>query len=393
MRVIRTAFANLFVMAGGIAIVAVPLQVLLWIPDYFSVLSVLPIPQRSFWHGHALLVGYSQVVLGGYLLTRPGNRVIVPFSLFWLIAQISIFIPEPAGIYIGTFASISVFALLFIHAGLQFFRAAKRWKSALPGLVIGLLLLSEIIFQAGQVLQEPSASEVALRGVIWLLIILVFLMGGRIIAAATSGALQKRDMYQPYMAQGRLETYGVIALLVTGLSDLLVLPVAITTFFGAVAATIIARRLWNWRVWRVIDAFDLTSLHMGYAMLAIGLIFYICQISIGDAPSLVGLHGVMIGGFALLSITIMCRTVLQRLRFALVLPITMRIASVCILGAAITRMAAFQTVGTTEFLIASSLLWVAAFTLFLSTLVGIIWRFYKQPSSNGPPQNDHPFKT
>jgi uncharacterized protein involved in response to NO len=132
-------------------------------------------------------------------------------------------------------------------------------------------------------------------------------------------------------------------------------------------------------VWLVRDAFDLTSLHLGYAMLAIGLVFNAALTYNRSESSLAGFHGTMIGGFALLSITIMCRTVLQRLRFALVLPVTMRIACVCIFGTAVTRMAAFQNFAATEFLVASSLLWVMAFSLFVGTLFGIIWRFHKQP--------------
>ncbi len=183
MRTIRTDFVTLFILAGLLALVAVPLKLLFWVPGSDEILTLLPVPQRDFWHGHELLAGYGQLVLGGYLLTRPGKRTIRFLIMLWLVARISIFVPGLAGLYLGAFGNLATFGLLFFYAGLAFFRAAKRLKSALPGLIIFLLLSSEAVFQAGGILANRALSETALLAMIWLLIVLLFLMGGRIIAA------------------------------------------------------------------------------------------------------------------------------------------------------------------------------------------------------------------
>ncbi|MHC8495020.1 NnrS family protein [Thalassospira sp. SM2505] len=377
MRTIRSDFVTLFILAGLLALVAVPLKLLFWVPGSDEILTLLPVPQRDFWHGHELLAGYGQLVLGGYLLTRPGKRTIRFLIMLWLVARISIFVPGLAGLYLGAFGNLATFGLLFFYAGLAFFRAAKRLKSALPGLIIFLLLSSEAVFQAGGILANRALSETALLAMIWLLIVLLFLMGGRIIAAATSGALQKRDMYRPYMAQGRLENYGLSALILAAVSDLAGLPPPLSALLGLLAAMVIMRRLWNWRVWLVADGFDLTSLHLGYAMLAVGLCFNSVLTLILGRQGLIGFHGAMIGGFALLSITVMCRTVLQRFRFSLSLPVSMRISCACVAVASLTRMAAIQDTGTTELLVMSALLWELAFAGFVFTLIALIWRFKK----------------
>lgn len=377
MRNIRTGFVLLFALAGCLGLVAVPLKVLSWIPDGNIIPAIIPIPERPFWHGHAMVAGYAQVVLGGYLLTRPGNPIIILFICLWIFAQIAIFIPGQTGIYPAAAGNIAVFGLLFLHAGRAFFRAAKRLKSAIPGIVILLLLLAESTFQSGEILDLWMLRETALRSMIWLLIILLFLMGGRIIAAATSGALQKRSMYRPYMAQGRLESHGLGALAAAALSDMTGLPTSFTAVFGLLAAMVIFRRLWNWRVWLVRDVFDLTSLHLGYTMLAVGLIFKSLLDVSGPRSGLADFHGAMIGGFAILSTTVMCRTVLQRLRFSLSLPPMMRLSEMCLLAAAVTRMGAVINNSETGMLMASAILWELGFAGFIITLICILWRFHR----------------
>ena len=377
MRTIRTEFVFLFLLSGCLALLAVPLKVLFWLPDVQDILAFIPMPERPFWHGHELLVGYSQTVLGGYLLTRPGKTIIRLFIVLWLGARVAIFIPDQTGTYLGTVCNIAVFGMLFSYAGLAFFRAAKRLKSAVPGIIILFLLLAEVAFLIGEISHLPVLQETALRAIIWLLILLLFLMGGRIIAAATSGALQKQNKYRPYMAQGRLESYGLVSLIAAAVCDLIKFPSILPAALSTLAATVIFCRLWKWRVWLVKDAFDLTSLHLGYAMLAIGLIFN-TALTIAQEPSgLVGFHNALIGGFAVLSTTVMCRTVLQRLRFSLSLPVTMRVSNVCLLGSAFARMGAFQEVASTELLMVSAILWEMAFFGFTATLIYITWRFQR----------------
>ncbi|HBU99549.1 NnrS family protein, partial [Thalassospira lucentensis] len=163
MRAIRTDFVILFVLGGCLSLLAVPLKVLFWLPDSQDILAFVPMPERTFWHGHELLAGYSQIVLGGYLLTRPGRTIIRLFIVLWLIARGTIFIPTQTGTYLGAICNVAVFGVLFSYAGLAFFRAAKRLKSAAPGIIILFLLLAEVAFQTGETGHLPMLQETALR--------------------------------------------------------------------------------------------------------------------------------------------------------------------------------------------------------------------------------------
>lgn len=236
-------------------------------------------------------------------------------------------------------------------------------------------MLAEIAFQIGEIVHLPALQETALRAIIWLLIVLLFLMGGRIIAAATSGALQKRGMYQPYMAQGRLESYGLTLLMAAAICDLSGLSSVLSALSSILAGSVIFFRLWKWRIWIVADALNLTSLHLGYAMLAIGLILNAVFLITQEYSGLIGFHEVLIGGFAILSTSVMCRTVLQRLRFNLSLPVAMRISTICLLASSFTRMGAMHDGAMSEMLMVSAVLWEIAFLCFVGALIFIVWRF------------------
>lgn len=375
MRSIRTGFTIFFVLAGFLAVFTVSLKAFSWIYDVPFIQAM--IPESPFWHGHEMLSGYSQVLLAGYLLTRAKNRDITLFVTFWCIARTAIFLSEHIGIYLAAISNVAVTGLLFHHAGLAFFRAAKRFKSAIPGIVILLLFIAEAAYQSGEILDHWTLRESALRGIIWLLIMLLFLMGGRITAAATSGSLQKRNLYRHGMAQRRLESFGLAVLGAAALCDVTGMPAELTAILVAAIALIIFLRLLDWHVWQAWDWFDVTSLHIGYAMLGIGLLFYAVQNLFSLDRNLAGFHGAMIGGFGILSLTVMSRTILQRLRFPVILPITIRFCILSLLAASLMRMAAFY-VFPSSFLIASAVLWVLAFIGFTAANSLIVWQFHKQ---------------
>lgn len=324
-----------------------------------------------------MVFGYSQVLLAGYLLTRATNQDITLFITLWCGARIAPFVTDEIGIHLAAACNVAVMGLLFRHAGLAFLRSAKRLKSAIPGIAILFLGVAEATFQMGEVLKNWALQESALRGAIWLLITLLFLMGGRITAAATSGTLQKRNLYRHGMSQGKLESCGLAALGTAALCDLTGFSIGLTTIPLLFVALIIFLRLIYWHVWQAWDWLDVTSLHLGYAMLGIGLVFYaILNISVHNQP-LSGFHGTMIGGLGILSITVMSRTILQRLRFPVRLPITIRLCNVLLFVASLSRMAAFH-VFPSSLLTISATLWVLVIVGFIGVNGLVLWRFSSQ---------------
>ncbi|WP_339858471.1 NnrS family protein [Thalassospira alkalitolerans] len=376
-RPIRTDFITLFVLSGCLAAITISLKALSWVSgDAYGILAWL-IPAGSFWHGHEMLSGYAQGLLAGYLMTKASRQDIAIFIALWLGARIAVFAPAFPGLYLAAVCNLSVIALLFYHAGLMFFRAAKRFRSAIPGIVILLLTVAELMFQVGLIMDLPRLCETALLGVIWLLIIMLFLMGGRITAAATSGVLQRRNAYRHGLAQSRYETYGLVALATALFSELLGQTPWLTDIAALSTATIMTLRLLHWQIWKAWDQLDVSSLHLGYAMLAMGLFFKAFWSLSGHGNGLVSFHGVMIGGFGILSITVMTRTVLQRLRHPIVLPITIRFCNLALVAAAFIRITDFYV--QTPFLISSSaVLWTLAFITFVSTLIIIRMMFHRQ---------------
>ncbi|WP_026988576.1 NnrS family protein [Fodinicurvata fenggangensis] len=371
MRPIRTDFLLLFLLGALGALVFVPLKAAVYLPGVADMVGGI-LPRAPYWHGHEMLLGYSQAILGGYLMTRAGPSRIRVFAGLWLLARCSVLVPDLAGLLLSATANIALMILLFIEAGLPFLRAAKRIRSAIPGIVLALLLVAEAIFQAGRLLAMPQLSETALGAVAWLIILMLFLMGGRITAAATSGLLQRKDLPRP-AAQGQLESLGLAALVLAGLLDLTPVPPVLAALPALAAAGILLLRLAYWRVWQARDRLEVSALHLGYGLLAAGLVLKALDGVISGGSSLTGLHGAMIGGLGILSVTIMTRSTLQKLRRPITLPAAVKLALVLLAAAAVARSLALY-IHPAALISISALLWSLAYALFVWAQLQILHR-------------------
>ncbi|WP_022726625.1 NnrS family protein [Fodinicurvata sediminis] len=375
MRPIRTDFLLLFLLAGLAALVFVPLKAAVYLPGGLPDMVGSILPTALYWHGHEMLLGYSQAILGGYLMTRAGPARIRLFTGLWLLARLSVFTPDMAGLLLSATANIALMVLLFIEAGMPFLRAVKRVRSAVPGVVLALLLVAEAAFQAGRLLSLPQLSETALGAVAWLIILMLFLMGGRITAAATSGLLQQKRLPRP-AAQGRLESLGLGALALAALLDLAPAPSWLAALPAFAAAGIILLRLVYWRVWQARDRLDVSALHLGYGLLAAGLVAKALDGLVTGGGNLTGLHVAMIGGLGVLSVTIMTRTTLQRLRRPIALPAITKLALLLLAAAAVTRGLALYTLPT-ALISLSALFWCVAYALFVWAVLSI-WQQHRR---------------
>lgn len=370
MRPIRTDFLLLFLLASLTALVFVPLKAAVYLPGALSDLVAGMLPTAPYWHGHEMLLGYSQAILGGYLMTRASPVRIRLFAGLWLLARLSVLVPELSGLLLSAAANIALMVLLFLEAGLPFLRAAKRVRSAVPGIVLALLLVAEAAFQAGRLQAMPQLSETALGAVAWLIILMLFLMGGRITAAATSGLLQHKQLPRP-AAHVQLESLGLGALVLAALLDLAPAPTWLAGLSALAAAGILLLRLAYWRVWQARDRLEVSALHLGYGLLATGLVFKALDGLITGGNGLAGLHGVMIGGLGVLSVTVMTRTTLQKLRRPIALPVTVKLALLLLATAAVARGLALY-IQPAPLITSSALFWSTAYLLFVWTLLRIL---------------------
>jgi uncharacterized protein involved in response to NO len=242
-------------------------------------LSVLWMPQ---WHAHEMLFGFAlAVVAGNQLGPAAGTRVWALFGL-WLLSRIA-FLAFP-GAVTAMVVNAAFAAGLALQVAPRLLRSAKKWRNqALPAILIALCV---------------AAAVFHVRTAVLLFAALLLFMGGRILAPAVAGQLQRQGVRLGPRVQPRIE--GAL---------LLIMLLAVVWTPACVAAGLLAGlRMLRWRLWALRGRPDLLCLAAGYAWLVVGLIAY------GIRPDTTFLHLITVGALGTLTFSVMAFSWLLRAR-------------------------------------------------------------------------------
>ena len=288
-----------FPAALALALVAIPL----WTAAYTG-WSAWP-PLASSWHGHEMLFGYALAVVAGFLLARLGRGELALLLGAWLLARLVALVPEPGP---WQAAAATLFPLLLAgRVGTLFLPAAKKGSNRMFAPIFIGFLLAELLYQGGRLGLVPDGERLGLVLAVDLVTLLLVLMGGRVIPAATAGALHRRGQRLDNRVQPQLERWALAGLGVMIAADLLALwPVAAVA--AAAVGMLIAIRLARWRTAAIRDVPELWSLHLGYAWLALGLLAKGAALPIDRALLIDLQHALTIGALGTLSFAMILRT-------------------------------------------------------------------------------------
>lgn len=286
----------------------------------FALTGTVPAPPgllTAGGHAHELLFGYALAVVAGYLLGPQSRPWLLGLFTCWLAARLSfLFAPES----MATFLLSGVFAALVAGRVIpRFLKSAKKWRNKTVAPVVGALAVCATA-AAWLVGTEPGPAYMALHLAVLLLAVLLFFMGGRIIAPAMAGYIMKGGGSMPHRVQPRVE--GAVLLLL-GAAIVLTPVQSAWSAVAAGAALITAGALtgfrWlRWGPWRCHRRPDLLALLAGYLWLAVGLILMgLARFVPGLLPSQAATHAITAGALGTLTLTVMMRTrVLYRFRDA-----------------------------------------------------------------------------
>jgi uncharacterized protein involved in response to NO len=353
------AFTLFFPAAALLAAAAVGVQV----ADYAGVSAPSVIARMPYWHGHEMVFGYALAVVGGYLFTRLSRAKALGLVLVWFCGRLVFLVPDIPQVVIA--ADAMAFPLsLFLFGGLPFVKAAKSWDNAIFGPIVAGFLVAELVFQLGalDILEGGEARGLVVG--IDLVALILFAMGGRIIAAATSGALQRKGSPLIGPAQPRWERAGVSCLFGMAVADLFMAVEPIAGALAAALAIVTMVRLVKWRFWSVLGTPEVSVLHLGYAWLGLGFAFKASAQIGGELGLFDALHGVAVGALGTLSLAMMTRTTLQRSRMTIRVPkVTLMCITMVSIAAILRLLAALPEVRLIAIQFAA-VFWMLAFLLF-----------------------------
>jgi uncharacterized protein involved in response to NO len=229
--------------------------------------------------------------------------------------------------------------LLALRAGMLFLPAAKKGSNRLFAPIFAGFLLAALLYRGGQIGLLPGGGQPGLALAVDLVTLLLVLMGGRVIPAATAGALHRRGQQLRTRVQPNFERVTLAALIVMILADLLSLW-GIAGAAALVAGVMTAIRLARWRTVAILDQPELWSLHLGYAWLAFGLLAKGIAGMIDRALLIDLQHALTIGGLGTLSLVMILRTSAARRVPAVAAPRALGMIAILIALATLARLAA-----------------------------------------------------
>lgn len=269
--------------------------------------ALLPGFATPLGHAHEMLFGYALGVVTGYLLNNVPAWWVAGLVTVWVAARLS-YLMMPGSALAGL--TNVIFALGFIVAGAsRFLRSAKKWRNQIFGVVIivlGLTAIGTHLMLAGVAIQVVY---LATYEAVLAIALLMLLMGGRAIAPAAGGYIEKQGGELSARVQPRLEASIIILLLFCIVSYPIAPRLAgvVLMLCGAVSLV----RMSRWRLWLCLKRTDIVSLGMGYAWVTFGLMLAGASL-LTHVRMTLALHAITVGGIGTLTLTMMARTWMQR---------------------------------------------------------------------------------
>ncbi len=313
----------------------------------------VPLP-GPFWHGHEMLFGYALGVVAGYLLQRVSLGVLLGLFGIWLAARIAFLLGHP----LGPFLSLAFALGLARLAAPPFLKAAKKFQNRIFAPLLMAFPAAEALFAAGDALDTGWELKALGLGTD-LFALLLALMGGRAIAPAMAGHLQRQGDELKARVQPAIEK----ALILTLLGAIALDPTPLSRWGGGLlllAALLIAVRFLRWRPWRAWDNPPLWTLLLGYLWLVPGLALK-GYAQLLDIPPHTALHALTIGALGTLTLAMMARTDALRRKRGLADFSDVALGAVFLSASALLRLGGAMG--------PAALLWSLAFLLLLARLL------------------------
>jgi uncharacterized protein involved in response to NO len=313
------AFRPLFLLTTIYAVLVVPYWTAAW-------LGYLPMPMwlgmPSWWHAHEMLYGFAGGAIGGFALTAVATWTSRPpvagfglmvLSALWLLARLLFALPFSILHGAAMLSDLAYGTMLFALMSREVIRARSR-RNYKVLVILGLLPIANALFFFG-VNEGATWSGTALMASLWLVVLLVALIAGRIVPAFTrnwlkahgrSGQGDEEALPPAFDRFDLVTTYFMVGFAILQLSNGSSSWVAL---YGVVTGVLFALRLARWKGFRTLDEPLVWVLHLGFAWLPIGFVL-LGLAGAGLVPRSAGIHALTSGAIATMIVAVAGRAAL-----------------------------------------------------------------------------------
>lgn len=350
-----------------------------WVPAFVGGFAFDTYYGQIGWHSHEMIFGYAGGVIAGFLLTAarnwtgrptPAGGLLAAIAGLWLLGRILPYFPGivPHGL-IAT-VDLAFLPAVAVGIGMPLVRsgAGRNW--------IFLPLLAA--FWAANCLVHAEllglAPNLARKGIFLglnLIVLLIVIMGGRVIPFFTERGLAGAAMKRWPV----IEWLSPLSVILFLLAEFFLPDSLLSASFAVLAACANGVRLAGWytpRYWRVPL---LWVLHLGYAWIVAGFVLK-AGAALGAAPPQFTIHAFTVGAIGVLTLGMMARVSLGHTGRPLKVGLAMAMAFGLINLSGVTRgfLPILYPQWFTQLIVASGVLWIAAFVVFVILYMPILTR-------------------
>lgn len=380
--VFNLGFRPFFLLSGAFAIILITL----WIPVFTGGRALSTYYGQIGWHSHEMIFGYTVGVIAGFLLTSVRNWTgrstatggfLATLVTLWLLGRILPFFAATMPAW-----SISVVDLAFLPAltasiGVPLVRHGEKRNLLFLPLILGLFF-ANLLVHLELLGVVPGVAHHGIFLGLYLIILLIVIMGGRVVPFFTERALPgvviKRRPLLEWLAP-----LTVIAYL---LAELLFPNSEVAGALAGLAAIINGIRVVSWYSHRYWQAPLLWVLHLGYGWIVVGFLLKAAA-SLGLVAAQFTIHAFTVGGIGVLTIGMMARVSLGHTARPLKVTSSIAVAFALLNIAAVLRglLPSIFPLWFSQLVILSGMLWIAAFLIFVIVYAPIL----TQPRIDGQP--------
>lgn len=362
-------FRIFFLSMAVLALFAIPV----WVLQVTGAIQLpLAIP-GLFWHQHEMLFGFLAAAIAGFLLTAVcvwtqterthGTRLAALWSV-WLAGRLLLAFGADLPDWLVQGVNLAFLPLVMVDAGWRIWQARQK-RQLMILVVLGLLWLMQIGFVSRL---DPTFSH----GALIVAMALISIIGGRITPAFSAGWLRQRGLDNSVVKTVPALDLATFLNMVLLLVSLVTGWQTATAILATTAATLILVRLAGWKGWLVRKESLLWILHLSILWVPVALVLLAGSILAGW-PAAAWTHAAGTGAVGGLILGVIARVSLGHTGRPLVLPKGMVIAFVAIHLAAVVRvLTAFSVIPWHPGIGSSTVLWFAAYGIFLIQYTGIL---------------------
>jgi len=318
------------------------------------------------WHQHEMVFGFALAVIAGFLLTAarvwtgrptPSGLPLALLAAHWLAARV-LMVTGPGwlgALVDGAFPFIAAAVLARVIVG------ARNTRNYFVPVLLAALGVADVCFHLSSLGLIEASALLAAQAALYLIVILLIVMAGRIVPAFTASALPQTKLRRSAALDRAALALSVLAFAcaLAGLDGWLTAAPAFA------AAALHAARQAGWAPLATRRRPILWILHLSHAWIPVGFAL-LGLAAFGIVIGAAALHAFAVGAVSGTIVGMITRTALGHTARPLVAGRAETAAYVLVLGAAVLRVAAALVLTAyLPLVVASAALWSAAFLVYL----------------------------